>query len=74
MLSDLGQLTNLLDVSDPGNVHSFGLGVDHDGGYAEFIVMPARSLFRLPDEIPALPLFTDRHSPRQFFLATDAAF
>ena len=28
------------------------IGKYRDGGYAEFIVMPARSLFRLPDEIP----------------------
>src|SRR5438445_6340190 len=28
------------------------IGKHRDGGFAEFIVMPARSLFRLPDEIP----------------------
>ena len=28
------------------------IGKFRDGGYAEFIVMPARSVFRLPDEIP----------------------
>lgn len=28
------------------------LGKNRDGGYAEFIVVPARNLFRLPDEIP----------------------
>jgi propanol-preferring alcohol dehydrogenase len=28
------------------------IGKYRDGGYAEFILMPARSLFRLPDEIP----------------------
>lgn len=28
------------------------IGKHRDGGYAEFIVMPARSVFRLPDEIP----------------------
>jgi 2-desacetyl-2-hydroxyethyl bacteriochlorophyllide A dehydrogenase len=28
------------------------IGKDRDGGYAEFIVMPARSAFRLPEEIP----------------------
>src|SRR5437899_459492 len=28
------------------------IGKHHDGGYAEFIVMPERSVFRLPDEIP----------------------
>jgi propanol-preferring alcohol dehydrogenase len=28
------------------------IGKYRDGGYAEFIVMPARSVFRLPDEIP----------------------
>ena len=27
-------------------------GKNRDGGYAEFIVVPARNLFRLPDEIP----------------------
>lgn len=28
------------------------IGKYRDGGYAEFILMPARSVFRLPDEIP----------------------
>jgi len=28
------------------------MGKYRDGGYAEFVVMPARSVFRLPDEIP----------------------
>ena len=28
------------------------MGKYRDGGYAEFIVMPARSVFRLPEEIP----------------------
>jgi 2-desacetyl-2-hydroxyethyl bacteriochlorophyllide A dehydrogenase len=28
------------------------IGKDRDGGYGEFIAMPARSVFRLPDEIP----------------------
>jgi propanol-preferring alcohol dehydrogenase len=28
------------------------IGKDRDGGYAEFIVVPERSVFRLPDEIP----------------------
>lgn len=28
------------------------IGKYRDGGYAEYIVMPARSVFRLPDEIP----------------------
>jgi propanol-preferring alcohol dehydrogenase len=28
------------------------MGKFRDGGFAEFVVMPARSLFRLPDEIP----------------------
>jgi propanol-preferring alcohol dehydrogenase len=28
------------------------IGKHRDGGYAEFIVVPARSVFRLPDEIP----------------------
>jgi len=28
------------------------IGKHRDGGYAEFIVMPVRSVFRLPDEIP----------------------
>lgn len=28
------------------------IGKDRDGGYAEFIRMPARSVFRLPDQIP----------------------
>jgi propanol-preferring alcohol dehydrogenase len=28
------------------------IGKYRDGGYAEFILMPARSLFQLPDEIP----------------------
>lgn len=28
------------------------IGKSRDGGYAEFIVMPARSVFQLPDEIP----------------------
>jgi 2-desacetyl-2-hydroxyethyl bacteriochlorophyllide A dehydrogenase len=28
------------------------IGKHRDGGFAEFIAMPARSLFRLPDEIP----------------------
>jgi 2-desacetyl-2-hydroxyethyl bacteriochlorophyllide A dehydrogenase len=28
------------------------IGKYRDGGYAEFIVMPARSVFRLPDELP----------------------
>jgi 2-desacetyl-2-hydroxyethyl bacteriochlorophyllide A dehydrogenase len=28
------------------------IGKQRDGGYAEFIVMPERSVFRLPDEIP----------------------
>ena len=28
------------------------IGKYRDGGYAEFIVMPARSVFRLPEEIP----------------------
>ena len=28
------------------------IGKYRDGGYAEFIVMPARSVFKLPDEIP----------------------
>jgi len=28
------------------------IGKHRDGGYAEFITVPARSLFRLPDEIP----------------------
>jgi propanol-preferring alcohol dehydrogenase len=28
------------------------IGKHRDGGYAEFIVIPARSVFRLPDEIP----------------------
>jgi propanol-preferring alcohol dehydrogenase len=28
------------------------IGKYRDGGYAEFIVMPARSVFRLPDEVP----------------------
>lgn len=32
--------------------HTEMLGKDRDGGYAEFIAMPARSVFRLPDEIP----------------------
>ena len=29
------------------------IGKNRDGGYAEFIVMPARSVFRLPEEIPS---------------------
>ena len=28
------------------------IGKSRDGGYAEFIVIPARSVFKLPDEIP----------------------
>ncbi|HEX5220842.1 MAG TPA: zinc-binding dehydrogenase [Verrucomicrobiae bacterium] len=28
------------------------IGKHRDGGYAEFILMPARSVFRLPDELP----------------------
>src|ERR1035441_8343576 len=28
------------------------MGKYRDGGYAEFIVMPSRSVFRLPEEIP----------------------
>jgi 2-desacetyl-2-hydroxyethyl bacteriochlorophyllide A dehydrogenase len=28
------------------------MGKHRDGGYAEFVVMPARSVFRLPEEIP----------------------
>ena len=28
------------------------MGNHRDGGYAEYVVMPARSLFRLPEEIP----------------------
>ncbi len=28
------------------------IGKDRDGGYAEFVVVPKRSVFRLPDEIP----------------------
>ena len=28
------------------------IGKHRDGGYAEFIVMPARNVFRLPDEVP----------------------
>ncbi len=28
------------------------MGKHRDGGFAEFVVMPARSVFRLPDEIP----------------------
>jgi propanol-preferring alcohol dehydrogenase len=28
------------------------IGKHRDGGYAEFILVPARSVFRLPDEIP----------------------
>jgi 2-desacetyl-2-hydroxyethyl bacteriochlorophyllide A dehydrogenase len=28
------------------------IGKHRDGGFAEFIVMPARSVFRLPDEVP----------------------
>src|SRR2546423_2134239 len=28
------------------------IGKDRDGGYAEFITIPARSVFRLPEEIP----------------------
>jgi D-arabinose 1-dehydrogenase-like Zn-dependent alcohol dehydrogenase len=28
------------------------IGKDRDGGYAEFIAVPERSVFRLPDEIP----------------------
>src|SRR6185436_1836952 len=28
------------------------MGKHRDGGYAEYVVMPTRSLFRLPDEIP----------------------
>src|SRR5512140_2113671 len=28
------------------------IGKFRDGGYAEFIVMPGRSVFRLPEEIP----------------------
>ncbi len=28
------------------------MGKSRDGGYAEFVVMPARSVFRLPDELP----------------------
>src|ERR1039458_2855874 len=28
------------------------IGKYRDGGYAEFIVMPARSVFRLPEEVP----------------------
>lgn len=28
------------------------IGKHRDGGYAEFVVVPARSVFRLPDEIP----------------------
>ena len=28
------------------------IGKDRDGGYAEFVVVPERSVFRLPDEIP----------------------
>ena len=28
------------------------IGKNRDGGYAEFIVLPERSVFRLPDEIP----------------------
>ena len=28
------------------------IGKHRDGGYAEFILMPARSVFKLPDEIP----------------------
>ena len=28
------------------------IGKDRDGGYAEFITIPARSVFELPDEIP----------------------
>src|SRR2546422_198678 len=28
------------------------IGKHRDGGYAEFIVMPTRSVFKLPEEIP----------------------
>src|SRR3954469_11829757 len=32
--------------------HAEMIGKHRDGGYAEFIVVPARSVFNLPDEIP----------------------
>jgi 2-desacetyl-2-hydroxyethyl bacteriochlorophyllide A dehydrogenase len=44
------------DYCEEGNEQFCGtgkmIGKYRDGGYAEFILMPARSLFRLPDEIP----------------------
>jgi propanol-preferring alcohol dehydrogenase len=44
------------DYCQQGNEQFCGsgqmIGKYRDGGYAEFIVMPARSLFRLPEEIP----------------------
>ena len=44
------------DYCEQGNEQFCGtgkmIGKYRNGGYAEFILMPARSLFRLPDEIP----------------------
>jgi propanol-preferring alcohol dehydrogenase len=44
------------DYCEQGNEQFCGtgkmIGKLRDGGYAEFILMPARSLFRLPDDIP----------------------
>jgi 2-desacetyl-2-hydroxyethyl bacteriochlorophyllide A dehydrogenase len=44
------------DYCEQGNEQFCGtgkmIGKYRDGGYAEFILMPARSLFHLPDEIP----------------------
>lgn len=44
------------DYCEEGNEQFCGtgkmIGKYRDGGYAEFILMPARSLFHLPDEIP----------------------
>jgi propanol-preferring alcohol dehydrogenase len=44
------------DYCEQGNEQFCGrgemIGKYRDGGYAEFIVMPARSLFHLPDKIP----------------------
>ena len=33
--------------------HTIGIGVNRDGGFAEYVVVPATNLWPIPDEIPS---------------------
>jgi len=51
-LATCGQCAHCLRGNEQFCTAGAMMGKYRDGGYAEFVVMPARSVFRLPEEIP----------------------